>query len=150
MKKCFKCLKEKDLSDFYVHKKMADGHLGKCKECTKRDVMEYRSRNLESIQAYDRKRGRLPHRKEDMSKRQKKNRLRHNELNRAYSEKYKDRKMSHTIISNQRRDGKIIPKPCEVCGGHDRIQAHHPDYSKPLEIVWLCQPHHMELHRRYA
>lgn len=38
MKKCFKCGIEKELLDFYIHKKSADGHLNKCKECTKVDV----------------------------------------------------------------------------------------------------------------
>jgi hypothetical protein len=37
MKKCFKCGIEKELSEFYAHPKTRDGHLGKCKECTKRD-----------------------------------------------------------------------------------------------------------------
>ena len=37
MKECFKCNKVKPLSDYYKHKAMSDGHLGKCKDCTKLD-----------------------------------------------------------------------------------------------------------------
>ena len=38
MKNCFKCNTTKDIDDFYEHPQMGDGHLNKCKDCTKADV----------------------------------------------------------------------------------------------------------------
>lgn len=35
---------------------------------------------------------------------------------------------------------------CSKCGSNKNIEAHHPDYSKPYEVVWLCASHHKELH----
>lgn len=38
------------------------------------------------------------------------------------------------------------PKACEDCDKEVRLQAHHPDYSKPLEVVWLCSSCHAAEH----
>ncbi len=43
---------------------------------------------------------------------------------------------------------KKVPKePCKVCGSL-KVDAHHPDYNKPLDVVFLCHAHHMQLHRK--
>lgn len=45
------------------------------------------------------------------------------------------------------RLGKIKKRPCRKCGDPNS-QRHHPDYSKPLHVVWLCADCHQALHRR--
>jgi hypothetical protein len=39
------------------------------------------------------------------------------------------------------KDGSLSRQPCALCG-RLRTEAHHADYSKPLDIVWLCKKHH--------
>lgn len=43
------------------------------------------------------------------------------------------------------RRGKITRKPCQKCGS-EKSQMHHHDYSKPLEVEWLCRPCHLWEH----
>jgi len=38
----------------------------------------------------------------------------------------------------------LVPEPCEVCG--DKAERHHPDYTQPLLVKWLCRRHHAEVH----
>jgi hypothetical protein len=43
--------------------------------------------------------------------------------------------------------GRLARLPCLVCGADERIHAHHPDYAKPLDVMWLCEEHHRQWHR---
>jgi hypothetical protein len=44
------------------------------------------------------------------------------------------------------RYGELEKQPCEVCSTTENVEAHHDDYRKPLEVVWLCIRHHDERH----
>lgn len=44
--------------------------------------------------------------------------------------------------------GLLTRKPCERCGEEDAPQMHHADYSKPLQVIWLCELCH-ENHHSY-
>ena len=41
--------------------------------------------------------------------------------------------------------GQLVREPCEVCGKL-KVEGHHPDYNKPLEVIWLCHLHHRRVH----
>ena len=132
-KRCFKCLCELPLSAFYKHAQMDDGHLNKCKACTKKDVNEHRQLNLERLRQYDRMRASQPHRIA----------LR-NRVQAEYKVKYPERRAAHVALGNAVRSGAIKPLPCEVCG--EKAEAHHPHYEAPLLVTWLCKPHHAQVH----
>jgi hypothetical protein len=53
------------------------------------------------------------------------------------------RAYTHVLIKR----GKLIPQPCQECK-IEPAQAHHPDYSNPRLVVWLCEAHHRQLHWR--
>lgn len=39
------------------------------------------------------------------------------------------------------------PTECSVCKQTIKVEAHHTDYTKPLEVVWVCRPCHSDLER---
>lgn len=121
---CFKCGRKKPLNDFYKHPKMADGHLNKCKSCTKADVSEYRESKPGNCL-------------ETRLKACKKNPTKIN---------------ARRAVEAAMHAGALVnPGVCFGCGckpPEHRIEAHHHDYSKPLDIVWLCTPCHREMDKR--
>jgi hypothetical protein len=57
-----------------------------------------------------------------------------------------ERALARATVNTYASRGHFPPKPCAVCGAGDAVK-HHPDYSKPLEIIWLCHVHHVQVHR---
>ncbi len=153
MKTCFKCQRELPLSGFYKHKQMADGHLNKCKKCTKKDAYQYRQDNLERIKKYDRNRPNAAERNGKFKCAEKERlkdpdaRKRRAEIKKRWIENNVIKRAAHIIAGNAVRDGKLIKQPCEVCG-EVKVEAHHPDYEKPLGVNWLCTSCHVEIHKK--
>lgn len=132
-KTCFKCNKTKAISEFYKHSEMADGFLNKCKECTKSDVKVCYQSNRTARSLYEQKRNSEPGRRAAKRACERNYRLNNPEKTKARQR-----------LNNAVRDGKICRWPCEVCG-HHKTQAHHHDYSLPLDVRWLCFKCHREI-----
>ncbi len=137
-KTCFKCGTQQPLTEFYRHSRMADGHLNKCKSCTKSDVSKNRLKNIDAFRAYDRLRAKLPHRKKMALELQSIRR-------RMDKRKYR----CHNKVMRAVRSGDIERLPCVVCGDK-RSMGHHESYDRPLDVVWYCQVHHSARHRQMA
>lgn len=128
---CFKCGKEKPLKDFYKHPRSADGHLNKCKTCTKSDVKKnYRKKlgNPDFVEK-ERKRGREKHHRlysgmatANMERAQK------------WISKYPEKRAANLAAKNLKVDGK---------------ENHHWSYMENhwLDIIFLTKQHHMKAHR---
>lgn len=52
------------------------------------------------------------------------------------------------VTNNAIKSGKLVRLPCENCG-EQQSEAHHIDYNKPLEVMWLCKRCHGEWHRNH-
>lgn len=150
MKKCFKCGGEFPLSEFYKHPQMADGHLGKCKTCNKRDVRENRAARADYYKAFDQGRANDEHRVQARAdyQRTEAGKVSRRKAREKYYEKHPERKQIHQQVNNAVRDGRLVKTPCSVCGSEYRIHGHHDDYSKPLDVLWLCPQHHQDRHRK--
>ena len=132
-KACFKCHRCLPLEQFYAHPMMGDKHLGKCKECTRKDVQEHRELHRDKWRAWDRARyraGKVPPK--------------------GPPEKERARILLRNAVARRKIEK---PTSCEGCGQHfepRRIQAHHRDYSRPLDVMWLCSVCHGKEHRMDA
>ena len=63
---------------------------------------------------------------------------------------------AQNLLESAIKKGVVVRKThCEECGetgvfkdGRTKVQAHHPDYSKPLDVMWLCQVCHHQWHKK--
>jgi hypothetical protein len=58
----------------------------------------------------------------------------------------KRRSRARAYANVYQRRGLLVKQPCRVCGSLEKVEKHHEDYSKPLEVFWLCRPCHKSIH----
>lgn len=70
--------------------------------------------------------------------------------NKAWNEKNRAKYLAHKAVEWAVRKGKMLKQPCCVCGQTNLVHAHHDDYSKRLDVMWLCPTHHRERHKELS
>ena len=63
----------------------------------------------------------------------------------AYKTRYPEKIIAHATVYRAVKRGTLIRQPCKICGNQSTT-AHHEDYLKPLEVIWLCKIHHKACH----
>jgi len=70
------------------------------------------------------------------------------EAREKYCQKNPERIKSRSAVSHAIRDGKLVrPETCSKCGSPGFIEAHHEDYTKSLDVNWLCKECHIARHQ---
>jgi hypothetical protein len=144
MKTCFKCRVTLPLTEFYPHPQMGDGYLGKCKGCTKADTAARVARKMKDPIWINKEaeRCRIKARKcrelGNQSPRSKESAKKWEKIN-------PHKRLAHHLVQKAIQSCRLVKMPCQKCG-HLQAEAHHEDYSKPLDVVWLCPKHHGERH----
>jgi len=153
-KSCFKCGVHKPLSEFYKHKMMADGHLNKCKDCAKKDVRQNRDANLDYYKEYDRQRSNNPERVAERSDyaQSEAGKRANAEAKKRWIESNLIKRAAQVMFRNRARNRpELIKHECESCGIRDvQLNAHHDDYSKPLDVRFLCGKCHSKWHKEHG
>lgn len=154
MKRCKDCGIKKPSGEFYKLASMADGLTAKCKDCIKAAVKANRENNLGYYQEYDRKRGDKPERVAARKRVSAARAVDPVKMARDIKSKQdwqannQQKRKAHNIVNNAIRDGVLTaPKQCERCPETENLHAHHEDYTKSLEVNWLCPTCHGRRHR---
>jgi hypothetical protein len=137
MKACSTCKQTLSVGEFYADHRRKDGLKSQCKACHCRSTIE--SRDPERHRATNREHMRRA-RKANPEKFRARERARHRRQGRETR--------ARAALNNAVKRGAIVrPSCCEGCGRGGRIEGHHVDYDKPLDVRWLCTECHGKEHR---
>lgn len=172
MKKCTKCGLEKPSSYFSKDKSRKDGFYPQCKSCTNKykrklyketkDIpevkelsnqrsKEYYAKNKEKAKEYA-KIYRLNNKEKikNIEKNYKlsgKRKIANEKGSKKHRELYPEKVRARNTVNTAVYRGKIIkPNLCAKCNKNKKLEGHHNDYNKPLEVIWVCKECHDAIH----
>lgn len=172
-KVCTKCGIEKPLDQFYKDRTRKDWYWCHCKSCKRVTEKKYRDKNSDIIKQ-KRKEYKRTHQdkikkynydyyhnnKETELKRSKQYRIDNPDYDKERYWKHRDKCLNsvkklqqekkyqklHTKTYNYIKKYNLYPDNCIVCWSNKNIEAHHPDYNKWYEIIFVCHRCHTNIH----
>jgi len=165
IKKCYSCGKHKNTGLFHTDNSKADGKYPSCKECKNKNQIKSYRKNIKNVRAYkknNKEKIALYHEiyqkkyytdnKGEILKRCKEyaSTVKGKEVMAHAYKKWVDEnpikaKARNTVFLAIKR-GDLKRHPCGVCGDI-KSHGHHADYSRPLDVIWLCSQHHKDWHK---
>ncbi len=137
-KQCFKCNQVKPLSEYYKHAQMGDGHLNKCKSCTRQDVKKQYDINILSPELYEKEKQRQREKYYRLSYKEKHKRTpeQKKQIMKRYEDRYPEKKACRSLCSQ------LKPKT----KGNN---LHHWSYNTihAKSVIELSQKDHFTAHR---
>lgn len=153
---CTKCKEEKPYKEFYKCSTRETGKKSWCKECIKKYRKPYKRNSVIKKKVEDPVLKSKANREwyEKNSKYHKEYYKQNKEIrarnNRAYEKRNPERLNAIHALYRAVKKGKVIrPDKCSICAKECKPEGHHHDYDKKLEVVWVCRPCHLDIHRKH-
>ena len=175
MKTCNTCNIKRPLTEFHKRENRKAGFVGKCKKCSAlynkriREKQSYKDwysahQKTDAFKQSQKKYRQSPAGVEMLRKFQSSDSAKEKQKEWAQSatgkksinaasqrarRNHPEKAKARSIVSGAIRAGKLVKKPCEICDDTN-VEAHHPSYDKPLDVMWLCQKHHSDWHKNHG
>ena len=163
---CSTCKENKAEEEFYKNRARSSGRSSACKPCDKARNRRWQAENAVRYKEYqhDHYLNNKEHYVKKAAVWSKVNPGRHRELQRKYEKSEKGlathrraeaahrrrhplRVKARSAVGGAIATGKMQrPAECDCCRSGGKIEAHHYDYGKPLDVQWLCRPCHLSIH----
>ena len=147
-KKCSRCGVVRGSEDYGIDRKATTGLTSECKPCRRAEKKAKRLANLEVAHEAERRRANKPEAAAKAKDWRAKNIDRRRLYSKAQQKRDRVKVRARVALSKAKRSGAVtVPDFCSSCGLAGPVEGHHEDYSKPLEVTWLCTGCHTRLHR---